>query len=67
MEGPISFHGLSADSFPFEIKAWDADTGDVLWTTTVEGPSAVKVPGKPEGIRQVKVTFTWPDGTTQTQ
>lgn len=60
--GQLQFADLPATSFPFIVEGIDGDTQETLWQTTVNGPGVLSVPGKPEGVREVKVRITFHDG-----
>lgn len=57
-----AFVDLSPDSFPFTVTATDADTGEVLWTQTIAEIGVVTVPGKPEGVRGVRIRIEFANG-----
>lgn len=52
---PYAFKDLPADQFPFRIDVHDENSGEQVWTITVFGPGAVRVPGFG---RRVRVTTT---------
>ena len=63
---PVAFRDLPAEAFPFTVELLKADTRTVVWTATVDGPGALRVPGPDEtgpGRKIVRVTFA--DGTVQ--
>lgn len=48
LTGPMAFHDLPADSFPFTMELLDAATREVRWSVRVDGPGATKVPARNE-------------------
>ena len=60
----MKFHDLSADSFPFTMELLDAETREVCWTATADGPGAVQVPGYREvnDGKPVAVRMTFGNG-----
>lgn len=63
---PVAFRDLPAEAFPFTIELLNAGTREVVWSATVDGPAAVRVPGQDEtgpGRKIARITFA--DGTVQ--
>lgn len=58
---PVAFHDLPAELFPFTVEYLDADSKQVVESTTVEGPGAIQIPGKEAlGVRATIVHFIFP-------
>jgi hypothetical protein len=63
---PCAFSDLPAGAFPFTVELLRADTREVVWKATVDGPGAVIVPGPDvtgPGRKIARVTFA--DGTVE--
>lgn len=61
---PAVFRDLPADAFPFTMEILDADTREVVWAVTVDGPGAIRVPGLDEtGPGRKIARITWADGS----
>jgi hypothetical protein len=43
-----AFHDLPASSFPFTMELLDAETREVCWSATADGPGALRIPSKHE-------------------
>jgi hypothetical protein len=56
MDKPSSFHDLPADSFPFTMEVFAKDDS-LLWSTTVEEPGAVAIPGFHGAVGFIRVSF----------
>lgn len=57
---PVAFHDLPPSAFPMTVELVDRLSGDVVWSVQVDGPGAVKVPGRderPGGDVIARVTF----------
>jgi hypothetical protein len=48
MSLPARFRDLPADAFPFTMELLDAETREVCWSATADGPGAVRVPSRDE-------------------
>lgn len=56
---PYAFYDLPASDFPFTVEFWEAGAdrrGPATWTTTVEAPSTLHIPGFGPGT-WCRVTF----------
>ena len=64
MTAPSAFHDLPPDSFPFTMELLDAETREVRWSATADGPGAVRIPGSHEtnGGKPVAVRVTFGSG-----
>lgn len=62
-ESPTAFIDIPVTEFPFTVEGYDSDTGDTVWTQEVSGPGSMKIPGKPEDVREIQVRVTFPDGS----
>lgn len=61
---PFAFHDLPRHLFPFTMRLTDAETGEEVWSTTVDRPGVVTVPGTAQhGHARVKARIEWADGT----
>jgi hypothetical protein len=60
------FHDFPADAFPFTVELLDAETREVVWSATADGPGAMRIPGSDElGPRLKAARVTFADGTVQ--
>jgi hypothetical protein len=63
---PVAFKDLPAAAFPFTIELLNADTREVVWTVTVDGPGVITVPGRDvTGPGRKIARITYPDGTVE--
>ena len=63
---PHAFSDFPASAFPFTVELLQADTREVVWKTTVDGPGLLIVPGLDmtgPGRKIARITFA--DGTVQ--
>lgn len=61
------FRDFPRSKFPFTMELLDAETREVRWSVTIEGPGAVQVPSKDEinGGRLLVGRITFADGEVQ--
>ena len=60
------FTDLPARAFPFKVELLDAETREVVWSATSDGPGVMRIPGLGEtGPRPKAVRVTLADGTVQ--
>jgi len=66
---PFAFHDLPADSFPFTAELLDTGTGETVWSATVSGPGALRIPSAAEVNegRPVSARITLADGDVVTE
>lgn len=62
-EGRASgFFDIPESSFPFTVVGTDPDNDHhLVWSMTVTAPGAITVPARPEDVRYVDVTVSYPD------
>jgi hypothetical protein len=58
------FTDLPASAFPFKVELLDAETREVVWSATSDGPGVMRIPGPDElGPRLKAARVTLADGT----
>lgn len=59
--GNVPFHELSADDFPFTVKFFREETGELVHELTCDGPGMISIPPLAQD-GPVRVEIHWPDG-----
>jgi hypothetical protein len=63
---PVKSADLPASAFPLTVEVLDAETREVVWSATADGPGAMRIPGPDElGPRPKAARVTYADGTVQ--
>ena len=59
----VKFVEVKPNDFPITLELLEPDTKEVLWSTIIEGPGALNVPGLAKlGVTHVLPRLTYPDG-----
>ena len=54
---PVPFHNVPVEAFPFTVEFIRESDGEILHSTTVEGPGALLIPGLGLEPKTVRITY----------